>query len=165
MQTSPRRWAALALAIPALALFLVAGFAAEKEQHAKIPKKAPSNRPTAIMGIHELMELFNEPLYDLAKKEVDKGKPSGDEGWETLRNRGLQAAEVANLVAIRPMGEEHRKQWSELTRDVQQAGLDLAHAAEAKDWDKSQDAWRMLIQNCNRCHTTLGSDHAPMLKP
>ena len=137
--------------------------AAHEDEH-DLPKHAPEKRPAPVVGIHELMELFNEPLYELLKEEMQR-KPSDNKGWNTIRDRGLQAAEVINLVAIRKVGREHQQDWPELNRTAQQAGLDLAHAAAAKDWPKTQAAYQALIKNCNDCHEKVAPDHAPILEP
>ena len=137
--------------------------AGEKEAH-EVPRQAPSKRPAPIVDIHELMEIFNEPLYERMQEAMQK-EPGGNKEWNRLKDAGFEAAEIINLVAIREMGDEHRAVWPELNRTAQQASLDFAHAAAAKDWAKTQKAYRALIENCNDCHQKVAPDHAPTLEP
>ncbi|MEX2579429.1 MAG: hypothetical protein WD342_10255 [Verrucomicrobiales bacterium] len=120
----------------------------------------PGELPRAVVDTHDLMSLFNEPLYEYLKKAMQE-EPGDKEGWETIADRGWQTAEVANLVAMR----NDDRQWQKFAADLQQAGTDLAEAAEAEDFDKSQEAYRAVIQRCNGCHEESDSDHAPELKP
>ncbi len=127
--------------------------------------KAASARelPKPILDTHHLMELFNEQVY-IYMQEAMKEQPSDSEGWNTIAERGLQAAEVMNLVAIRKSANEHEN-WKQLTSETQQAALDLTAAAQTKNFDKTQAAYRGLIQSCNNCHQKIAPDEAPKLQP
>lgn len=147
------------LAFPSLigSLSLLLGLGAATAQD---PDAEPGELPRAVVDTHDLMSLFNEPLYNYLKKAMQE-EPGDKEGWETIADRGWQTAEVANLVAMR----NDDRQWRKFAADLQQAGTDLAEAAEAEDFDKSQEAYRAVIQRCNACHDESESDHAPELKP
>lgn len=91
-------------------------------------KKQP---PTPVVNTHHLMELFNRPLYSYLKKAMQE-KPQSEEGWKTIHERGLQAAEVANLVALRQVPKDH-EQWIQFAADLQRAGVNLAEAAKSEE--------------------------------
>lgn len=130
-----------------------------------LPTKAPAKLPTAVVDTHELMEVFYERFYEDLKKEM-ASQPADKKGWSRLKHHGIEGAELANLLAIRQVGDEALKtKWAAASRDSQQAGLDLAAAASAHDWARTQTAWQALVKNCNACHQATGSDHAPKLEP
>ena len=130
----------------------------------EIPKQAARALPRPVVNAHELMEVFHEPYFEFLKEAMQQ-EPADAKGWRTLKRRGIQAAELANLTALRDVEAEHREEWASLTRDAQQAGLDLAHAAAAKDWAQTQQAYQALVRNCNDCHQRTAPDKAPELEP
>lgn len=146
-------WLALWPAVPD-----AAGGAEESKQD-----RAGGRLPAPVVDTHHLMELFNQELYDLLRNEMQR-EPSGDEWWETIHSRGLRAAEVANLVAIRDRGGNDPR-WMRLSAHVQQAGKELAEAAESQNLQRTQEAWRGLVESCNACHRTMAPEHAPQLEP
>jgi hypothetical protein len=119
--------------------------------------------PAPVVEARVLMNLFNKPLYTHLKSEMSQ-QPADDEGWKTLEQRGLQAAEVANLVALRP-ARPPQDQWLQASANLQAAGVALAEAAKAKDWEKTRQAYEGLIQRCNACHQARAPQKAPMLEP
>lgn len=122
--------------------------------------------PQPVVDTHGLMELFNKPFFMTLKKEMQM-PPSGtgDEGWQGVQDRGLQAAEIMNLVAIREVPAEKADAWRQHTHNVRQAGLLMAEKAKAKNWDQTREAYRMLVQSCNGCHQAIAPDRAPQLAP
>jgi len=134
-----------------------------------LPVQAQADSPSAkklpqpVVNTHDLMHLFNEPLYEHLKQAM-KNQPSTDSQWKSIADRGRQAAEIANLVAIR---ESHHgvDSWQQHAMDLQQAGKKLASTATSKDLQATRQAYRNLIQKCNACHNQLGPGHAPKLKP
>jgi len=147
-------------ALLAIGGLLAVAFVAADE----LPSKAPDRLPTPIVDTHELMEVFSEPLYEHLKKDM-AAQPADDKAWSHIKHHGIEAAEIANLIAIRKVAGFDQTEWMTHSRDAQQSGLDLAHAATAKDWPKAQAAYKDLITNCNDCHTASGNDHAPQLEP
>lgn len=125
----------------------------------KVKLTGPLPRP--VVNTHELMELFNRPLYEFLKQEMQR--EAGTEKWDTIADRGYQAAEVANLVSIRT--REQPEKWDKLAMELQKAGLNLAKAAQSENRTNVQQAYRNLIQNCNNCHNTMAPEHAPQLEP
>lgn len=128
------------------------------------PGQRKAEVPRPILSTHELMELFNEPLYH-ELKELVEAEPSDRKGWTRIRDEGLRAAEIVNLVAIRELSEGQEQQWQQLTQEAQSAALDLASAAKRQDWKSTTAAYRSLIKNCNDCHQAIAPDHAPELEP
>jgi hypothetical protein len=138
---------------------------AVKEHHEHAGEHTlPAKLPGPIVDTHELMDLFNRPLYELLRAEMQKDL-GGQTQWDTIADRGLQAAEVMNLVAIREQPQGSRDEWMNHVRQAQQAGLTLARAANQHDAALTQDAYQALIQNCNVCHQTFAPQHAPELEP
>lgn len=116
--------------------------------------------PRPVMDTHDLMNLFNKPLYQQLKQKMQQ-EPSDEPQWKKIADRGWQAAEVANLVALR----EDQPQWRQLSARLQQAGVGLAEAAKAGDIQATRQAYSHLIERCNACHRTVAADHAPQLMP
>lgn len=119
--------------------------------------------PHPVIDIHHLMEYFNQPLYrnlseEMQAKEMDEAK------FESIAKRGAQAAELANLVAIRDH-QFDRQQWNQFARELQQAGIELQEAAKSKSAEGTRRAYGKLIQNCNDCHNKLAAGRAPTLVP
>jgi hypothetical protein len=119
--------------------------------------------PQPVVDTHQLMELFNKPLYEFMREALSQ-QPTDEKGWQTVRERGLQAAEVMNLVAIREQATEH-KEWKQLAAATQRAGLQLAEAGRNQDWQAATGAYRSIIASCNNCHQRVAPDQAPQLKP
>jgi hypothetical protein len=118
--------------------------------------------PRPIVDTHHLMELFNQPLYKNLKQQMQQ-EPAQQQQWDTLHQRGLQAAEVMNLVAIRDRDDATQSDWLRHARTAQETGLQLAEAAESRNWNATQQAYQGLIRNCNGCHQQIAPDHAPQL--
>jgi hypothetical protein len=125
---------------------------------------AAGKPPHPVVDTHELMELFAEPLYDYLKQEVDKTGDRDKEAWSTLRDRGLQTAEFANLIALREQ-VDNRDQWIEQCAKVQQAGLKLAEVAKAQKAQEVRSAYLGIIASCNACHKGFDPEHAPQIEP
>lgn len=128
----------------------------------ELPTKAPQKLPAPIVDTHELMEVFNEPLYEQLKQAM-AAQPTAGAGWNKIKDHGIAAAEIANLIALRK--NEDVAKWDPLARDAQQSGIDLAHAAAAKDWNRTRAAYTGLIKNCNDCHQAFAPYVAPQLEP
>ena len=119
--------------------------------------------PTPVVEVPVLMQLFNKPLYTGLKQEMAQ-QPANEEQWKNLAARGLQAAEIANLVALRK-GEGPDDPILRGATELQRAGIALADAAKALQWDATVQAYQGLVQSCNNCHQTLAPDEAPQLQP
>jgi hypothetical protein len=119
--------------------------------------------PAPVVEVPVLMQLFNKPLYTGLKQEMAQ-QPANEEQWKNLSARGLQAAEIANLVALRK-GEGPDDPILRGAAEFQRAGMALADAAKAQQWDATVQAYQGLVQRCNNCHQTLAPDEAPQLQP
>jgi hypothetical protein len=130
-----------------------------------LPTKVPEKLPTAVTNTHELMEILYEPTFERLKKDM-AAQPTERRGWSRIKHDAVGVAELANLAAIREVKDQAKQaKWLELARGSQQAGLDLAAAANAKDWTKTQSAYQAVVANCNACHQASGSEHAPEIEP
>ena len=158
-------WAVLiAAGTAALATTHLLGQVAPNERQQTQEYTLPKQLPGAIVDTHQLMDLFNKPLYQFLRAEMQKGLGQQTE-WDTIADRGLQTAEVMNLVAIRPQKEGQVRQWMNHVGQVQQAGLELAQAARQQNADETRAAYQNVIRGCNDCHQTFAPDNAPQLKP
>lgn len=133
---------------------------------ARTPASAEPDKetlPRPVVETHDLMKLFNKPLYQLLKDEMQR--TDDKKNWNTISERGLQAAEVANLVALRKDGGKDHRQWQQMAADLQSAGLRLSEAARSEDAEQTRQAYQTLITSCNACHQATAPDHAPQLDP
>jgi len=149
----------------AVGILTIGGFAVVEitPSFAQNDSGSPNRMPAAVVGTHELMEMFNQPLYKRLSAAMAK-PPQNDRQWKTLAERGWQAAEIANLVAIRDH-EHSTDAWTSFSSQLQRHGSELAEAAESKDFATAKEAYTSLIGTCNACHNRYGANHAPFLKP
>jgi hypothetical protein len=118
-----------------------------------------SEMPMPVTSTHDLMHLFNEPLYKNLKQEM--AKPQDQIVWKTIAGRGTQTAEIANLIALR----KNEPNWHELSADLQRAGLQLSRAAESENFEQTRNSYVGLIKSCNACHQKTAPEKAPQLSP
>jgi hypothetical protein len=158
-------WRTKAGAVTLFALFALAAGAlfdaSDTRAQPPVKKKVPG--PVPVVDVRGLMMLFNKPLYQHLKEDIAE-KPADKKAWLNLEERGLQLAEVANLIALRKVKPPH-EEWLELALNLQRAGLALAKAANAQDWNLTVQSYRGLIQRCNDCHRIRAPDKAPTLQP
>jgi hypothetical protein len=145
------------------------GQAAEQPRVARLPAaggQQAGRLPNPVMDTAQLMALFNKPLYDLLKEEMADLGQLDEKKRQTIEQRGLQAAEVANLIVLRPHARDPQSQarWHAMAAELQQAGLQLAEASEAGEGQAVHQAYTGLIQRCNACHQATAPDHAPKLE-
>ncbi len=136
---------------------------AQPAQPAQPAPGGPQVLPTPVLDVPGLMQLFNKPLY-LGLKEKMAQQPANEDQWKDLMGRGLQTAEIANLVALRVV-EGPREPLLRGAADLQRAGIAFADAAKSQQWDATVQAYQGLVQRCNNCHQALAPDQAPQLKP
>jgi len=120
--------------------------------------------PEAVLPVKEFMGVFNKPLYMDLKKDL-KEKSSGQEAWKDIENDALQAAEIANLIAIRKVPQNAKSALQAHSSELQSAGLALSKAAKAKDYDQARKEWSALVRACNGCHKELAPSKGPQLEP
>jgi hypothetical protein len=124
---------------------------------------AQGQPPAPVVDVPGLMRLFNGPLYKSMKKNMAH-EPADDQQWSDLEANGLQAAEIANLVALRRVPQAQEKVVHG-AGELQRAGTALADAAKAHQWNEAQQAYRSVVLACNNCHQTLAPGEAPQLRP
>jgi hypothetical protein len=160
LEWSSKGGVAAVLGMVAVAITL-SGVPAGRAQQPTQAKARPI--PAPVVDASGLMKLFNKPLYTHLQAAMEQ-KPADNKAWATIEERGLQTAEVANLVALR-QAKPPQEEWAHLAGNLQRAGLVLADAAKAKDWNATIQAYEGVIQRCNECHETRSPGKAPMLKP
>ena len=132
-------------------------------EQAVVPVPAAQTLPnTPVVDVAGLMKLFNRPLF-LGLKEKMALAPGNDTEWDDLVARGLQAAEISNLLAMRKV--QGPVDVLQTSAQLRADGVALAEAAKARQWDATQRAYVVLVERCNDCHRTLAPDKAPQLKP
>ena len=127
------------------------------------PGAKPQALPRPLVDTHDLMNLFNKPVYQFLKEAMQE-QPADENGWRTIQERGLQVAEVMNLVAIREASEKV-PQWKQAAAAVQDSGLQLAEAGRSQNWQAATTAYRGVIEGCNNCHQRVAPQKAPVLRP
>ena len=155
---------AMGVGVAALAAGLVIGLQGRAgDEPAKGERPAKADLPTPVVDTHHLMELFNQPLYRSLREQLATA-PTGADEWKKVQADARRVAEVANLIAIRKKAAEH-KDWKQHAARVQQAGRELAAAAEKREYPAARLAYIGLVQSCNACHKAAAPDHAPTLEP
>jgi hypothetical protein len=127
------------------------------------PGARPLMPPRPIVDTHDLMHLFNKPVYEFLKEAMQQ-EPADEQGWRTVQERGLQVAEVMNLVALRADSEKV-PQWTQLAASVQQKGQQIADAGRRQNWRAATRAYQGVIEGCNNCHQRVAPEKAPVLQP
>ncbi|MEX0937116.1 MAG: hypothetical protein WDZ59_04590 [Pirellulales bacterium] len=120
--------------------------------------------PQPLVNTHDLMALYNRPLFMMLKAEMQNPQMQEDH-WATIADRGMQAAELTNLIVIREEAQQNREVWVPLIGGLRQAGLRLVEAAKAQNQEQVIAAYRNLVTSCNQCHRTVAPQKAPMLTP
>ena len=136
---------------------------AQPAQPGQTAAAAQGQPPAPVVDVPGLMRLFNGPLYKSMKKNMAQ-QPANEQQWSDIEASGLQAAEIANLVALRRVPDAQ----AEVLRGaaaMQRAGTALADAAKGQQWNAAQQAYRGVVQACNNCHQTLAPGDAPQLRP
>jgi hypothetical protein len=136
---------------------------AQPAQQGQPAAAAQGQPPAPVVDVPGLMRLFNGPLYKSMKKNMAQ-QPANEQQWSDIEANGLQAAEIANLVALRRVPDAQ----AEVLRGaaaMQRAGTALADAAKGQQWNAAQQAYRGVVQACNNCHQTLAPGDAPELRP
>lgn len=117
-----------------------------------------------VFDVKQFMEVFNKPLYMELKNELGD-KPNSDQAWKDVETDALQAAEIANLIAIRRVPKTVEPVLQKRAADLQNASMSLARAAKSKNLDEAHRQWAVVVQACNGCHKEMAPDKAPQLQP
>jgi len=153
---------ALLLTVAAIAALSMPG-RQESVQAAQAPGGA-RRLPAPVMEVKQVMDLFMKPWYMDMKKDL-KEKPDGNEAWKDIEEDALQAAEFANLIAIRKVPQSAEAALQKHAAELQNAGLALSKAAKSKNYDQTRKDWTNLVHACNGCHKELAADKGPQLQP
>ncbi len=141
-----RFWVA-AIAVGAVCLFVPV---AQSQPGAGKAKPTPKLEPAAETKL--LMEgLASANMRGLAKLLHDK--PTDAEAWGFARGQALLIAETGNLLIMRPpKTQSSQDAWLGYAVDLRDAGVTLARATAAKDYQKARTGLAGIANVCNRCH-------------
>jgi hypothetical protein len=123
--------------------------------------RRPEKFPGQVVSTHQLMELFNKPVYK-ALSESLQSEPQGEKSWDKVEQNSIRAAEVANLIALREAAGKF-PEWNDHAMAVQESALQVAQSAKARSYSAARTAFVGMVRNCNSCHQATKPDHAPRL--
>lgn len=155
---------ALACGVLVAALSMGTGGSATAQQNQKPAQGSGYHLPAPVLEVKQFMDVFNKPLYTDLKNDL-KDRPDGDEAWKDIENDALQAAEIANLIAIRKVPQNAVVALHKHAAELQNAGLALAKTAKSRDYDQTRKDWANVVHACNGCHEELAADKGPVLQP
>lgn len=144
----------------AVALSLAGGYMATVHaQDAAAPQ--PALEP--ILNSHQLMEAFFEKVHE-SLSDTMKAEPQDARGWKTIRSGANSIAELSNLVLIRKEYDD-LKTWYDMTTAMKSIALELAKAAEEKNFATASDRYKALVESCNACHKKFEPETGPVIEP
>jgi hypothetical protein len=123
----------------------------------------PTSDFTAIMKTEHLMEFFLEDTQKTLSAAM-KAEPQNARGWKDIKRRADAFADLSNLVLLRTEYPDTAA-WREKALAMRAAALDLAGAADAKNFAQSQEKYSALITSCNACHQKFEPDTATTIEP
>ncbi len=128
-----------------------------------IEKVAPQEDEDAFApmdDMHRFMDFITKPAYRSLKEILDEGE-LGRSAFRKVQRHAMLLGETTNLVAERgPEDEEKNKEWRASSMDTFKGAKALYDAAGAKNEDEVRKQWGLMIDGCNRCHTTFDeNDH------
>lgn len=96
------------------------------------------------------MEYVHEPVIGDLKAAMAHA-PTDDDGWEAIESSALIMAESGNLLLLRGPSE-HRDLWVKASIGLREAGADLYHAAQKKDYKAARANFKLMAAQCMECH-------------
>lgn len=118
----------------------------------------PPLRPVAT--VPQLMEATVHPASEALFKSVgtvitERGAedfaPRTEEEWTHVWENAMTLAESGNLLMIGDRARDNGE-WMKLSREMIEAGLVAAKAAEARNAQALFDAGGQVYETCERCH-------------
>jgi hypothetical protein len=100
--------------------------------------------------MHEFMEYVFQPTYKRLKVSMATA-PADNAGWKAIKADSLSLAEAANLIIMRPPGED-AKDWNKYSVDVRNHGKEFYTSARAKDFASATKHYKAMLNSCNDCH-------------
>lgn len=134
--------------------------AAEPPVAAASPPAAVATPFNSVMSVLELMQAVVVPAAETYWSSVqitvdETGEheffPESDAEWTAVRLAALTIAESGNLMMIEPR-EVDKGPWRLYSRELIDAGIAAAAAAEAKDTDAVFAAGEQVYNVCSACH-------------
>ena len=128
------------------------------------PPSADSNSSSVPVedDMHEFMEYVFQPTYKRLKASIAVAEKD-NATWKSIKSDALILAESGNLLLGRgPDSDE--ADWNKHSIASRDFGGQLYRAAKEKNFEKTQQAYKMMLESCNACHQQFsGGD--PQLKP
>lgn len=133
-------------------VFLSAPSEADDSKETSLPSTTNSDVHVEIVedNMHEFMEYIFQPTYRRLKASM-ASKPKDKKAWKPIKSDSLILAESCNLLFVRTP-EQDAKDWVKHSIASRDAGSELYHAAQAKQFDVAKTAWTKMLDNCNACH-------------
>ncbi len=154
--------AAAMLAVAALALLTARSEVRAQDETEADPAAAEDMAPVPVLNTYQTMEAFFEPPF-LILEETLAEEPADRRGWRDIRNSAYALAEATNLLFSRnDMDYMGTEEWNKLSVEGRQAAVKLGDAAREQDFAKTKEAWKVMVQSCNKCHETFEPDLAPV---
>ena len=119
--------------------------------------------PVAVEDdMHEFMEYVFQPPYKRLKVSIAVAEKD-NATWKSIKSDALILAESGNLLLGRgPDSDE--ADWNKHSVASRDFGGQLYRAAKEKNAEKTEQAYKLMLESCNACHKQFsGGD--PDLKP
>jgi len=100
--------------------------------------------------MHEFMEYVFQPTYKRLKV-VMANAPEDNAGWKAMKADSLSLAEAANLIIMRPPGEDV-EDWNKYSVEVRNHGKEFYTAARGKNFEAATKHYKAMLNSCNACH-------------
>lgn len=113
---------------------------------------AQSPEYQGVASSKQLMKAVQKPAMDGLAAMMKAGGPKDDQEWEAAQQNAAVLAETAQLLLMgaRPLDQDV---WVKSSHRLQEASVQAAKAAEAKD----SAAWKTAVTSmgaaCRSCHT------------
>lgn len=113
-----------------------------------------------VSDMHDFMSFITKPAYRSLKELLDEGEMKRST-FRKVKQYSMLLGETTILVGERgPEDAEENKEWRASSMDTYKAAKALFAAAGEKNEEEVRKQWGLMIDGCNRCHTTFDeNDH------
>ncbi|MBX7258508.1 MAG: cytochrome c [Candidatus Hydrogenedentes bacterium] len=150
----------LGMVVLAAVMSVAGGYAVSgvHAQDAAVPQ--PALEPAMKTG--QMMEAFFEGVHESLSAEM-KAEPQTPKGWKTIKSSASAFAELSNLVMIHKEYDD-MKTWYEMATVMKTTALDLAKAADEKNFAQATEKYKALVESCNACHKKFEPETGPVIE-
>jgi hypothetical protein len=140
----------------ALCLLVVAPAMPQVQKADKVPAKAasPAPEPKPVAAVGAIMRGINRPNFSWLEYQLQR-QPRDADTWGRVEDEALVLTEAGNLLMMRPPRSGEARAWLDRADGLRNAGIALAQAAQARNFDRCRNNLIRLSDACNRCHTTF----------